>query len=359
RFWRGGAPTAELRELLVRFLGAARAEEAMRDYAARRGQDWQFGAAADADLVDHVERVLGGAVGAASARVAVASVVDEEPIGLAELMDVLEETSQAIAHSRALEEKSHALEAATAELRAANERLTELDRLKDEFVSTVTHELRTPLTSIRSFSEILRDSPDLDDERRQEFLAIVISESERLTRLINAVLDLSKIESGTAEWHISEVDLASLVDDAVASTRQLFAERGAQLRTTVPTDLPQVRADADRVLQVLLNLLSNAVKFCDPEDGTVRLTVQREDGHVRIDVTDNGSGVGEQDRDRIFERFDQGGDTAADTRRGTGLGLPISREIIIRLGGRLWLDSTAEPGARFAFTLPLDDGGQR
>ena len=130
-------------------------------------------------------------------------------------MTILDEASQVIAYSRQLEQKSRELEAATAELRAANERLKELDRLKDDFVSTVTHELRTPLTSIRAFSEILHDNPDLDLAERKRFLGIIIKETERLTRLINQVLDLAKIESGNAEWHSTELDMREVISDAV------------------------------------------------------------------------------------------------------------------------------------------------
>src|SRR5262249_39489030 len=172
-------------------------------------------------------------------------------------------------YSRRLEEKSRELERATAELRAVNERLKELDRLKDDFVSTVSHELRTPLTSIRSLSEILQDNPDLEPEKRREFLAIVVKESERLTRLINEVLDLSKIESGALEWHMADVDLAELARDAVAATSQLFRGRGVRLELALPDAAPTVWADRDRLMQVTLNLLSNAVKFSPQDDGRV------------------------------------------------------------------------------------------
>ena len=129
------------------------------------------------------------------------------------------------AYSRQLEQKSLELEAATAELRAANTRLQELDRLKDEFMSTVTHELRTPLTSIRAVSEILLDTPDVPAEDRQRFLAIIVKETERLTRLINQTLDMAKIESGNAEWHTSELDVPDVVREAVDATSQLFREK--------------------------------------------------------------------------------------------------------------------------------------
>ena len=140
-------------------------------------------------------------------------------------MRILDETSQVIEYSQRLEQKSLALEQATAELRDANDRLRQLDQLKDDFLATVSHELRTPLTSIRSFSEILLDTPDLEPEQRAQFLQIVVRESERLTRLINDFLDLSKIESGKMDWHVASCELREIVGDAVAATHGLFAER--------------------------------------------------------------------------------------------------------------------------------------
>ena len=132
----------------------------------------------------------------------VASVTEEEALGLDEVLDILDEASQIRAYSHELEQKSQELEAATAELRAANLRLQELDRLKDDFMSSVTHELRTPLASIRAFSEILYDDPEIEVGERKRFLGILVSETERLSRLVNQVLDLAKIESGHADWLI-------------------------------------------------------------------------------------------------------------------------------------------------------------
>ncbi len=147
---------------------------------------------------------------------------------------MLDETSHVIAHSRALELKTAELERATDALRAANERLTALDRLKDEFLSTVTHELRTPLTSIRALSEILHDDPGIEADQRREFLAIVIAESERLTRLINQVLDMAKIEAGEMDWTIGPLDPAAALEQAAAATAGLFQERGVTLGTAIP-----------------------------------------------------------------------------------------------------------------------------
>jgi Na+/proline symporter/nitrogen-specific signal transduction histidine kinase len=353
--WRGSAPVAVLADLLRRFLGAARAEELVAQYSRQRGI--KNLAMADAELVNFAEIQLAGAIGAASARAMIASVVDEEPLGLEEVMAILNETSQVIAYSRQLEQKSRELELASAELQAANARLTELDHLKDNFLSTITHELRTPLTSIRAFSEILRDNPELAAARRSEYLDIVIKESERLTRLINDVLDLAKIDSGSAEWHARALDLKQVVIDSLNATSQLLQDKGIDLTLELPQQPAPIVADHDRLMQVMLNLLSNAVKFCDPVHGKIRVSLTALGDTWQVAVHDNGHGVREEDRQLIFDRFRQGGDTLTGKPKGTGLGLPISREIIHHFGGRLWVqsESPSEPGAgaTFAFTLPL------
>src|SRR5882724_7201216 len=206
RFWRGTASAPDLYNLLARFLGFASAEGTFREYAVAKGRRWP-----DEDLVHHVEVQLAGAIGAASARVMVASVVEEEALDIEEVREILDEASQVVVYSHRLKQKSRELEAATTGLREANERLTELDRLKDDFVSTVTHELRTPLTSIRAFTQILLEDPEIELEQRKKFLGIITKETERLTRLINQVLDLAKIESGKAEWIESCVDMKKVI----------------------------------------------------------------------------------------------------------------------------------------------------
>jgi len=243
--------------------------------------------------------------------------------------------------------------AATEELRAANERLKELDRLKDDFISTVTHELRTPLTAIRSAAEVLHDNPELDAGDRQEFLAIVIQESERLTRLINQVLDLAKLESGRAEWQVAPVDLRTIVQDSLDATRQLFRARNVTLEAHLPDRVPPVDADRDRLVQVLVNLLSNAAKFVEPGVGRVSVALRELDAVLRVAVSDNGPGIGRDDQRIIFEKFRQAGNTMTDKPQGTGLGLPISRQIVEYLGGRLWVESEPGKGATFIFELPV------
>ena len=353
RFWRGSTTVTDLQTLLGRFIGPRRAAESIGAYARSQGVAGIDQLSANAVLVHYVESQIAGAIGSASARHMVASVVDEEPLALDEVMAIIDEASQALAYSRQLEQKSLELETATQELRSANRRLQELDRLKDDFISTVTHELRTPLTSIRAFAEILADNPGLESEQRAKFLAIITRESERLTRLINQVLDLSKIEAGVAEWHPAAVDMRELIDEAAGAMSQVCRQRGIRLSHQQPPVLPSVIADRDRIMQVVLNLLSNAANFCDKPDSSITIRASLGDDGLRVDVTDNGIGIDGPDQAIIFEKFRQVSDPAGGKPRGSGLGLAISREIIQHHGGRLWVSSTAGIGSTFSFTLPL------
>lgn len=352
--WRGSASMDDLRALVGRFFGPARAEEAFTQFARNRGLGADEPLQPDAETVHFAEVLLAGAIGAASARVMVETVVQEEPLGIDEVLNILDETSQIMAYSHKLELKSRELEAATAELRSANERLKELDRLKDDFISTVSHELRTPLTSIRALSEILFDDPELDRGQRTKFLGIIIKESERLTRLIGQVLDLAKIESGTAEWHPARIDLKELIEEAAAAVGPVMAEHHVTLTLDLPERVPPVHADRDRLMQVMLNLVSNAVKFCDQTAGQIAVALTEQPDALRIDVTDNGPGIRREDQELIFEKFRQVGDTLTEKPHGTGLGLSISRQIVDHVGGRLWIESEPGKGAKFSFTVPRE-----
>ena len=351
-FWRGRANTQDLLRLCERFLGAAKAQALLDGYAQRAGVRNAQALRPDARLVQFVETQLAGAVGSASARALVASVAEEETLSPEDVLRILDEASQIRAYSRALEDKSRSLEQATAELRAANEQLQSLDRLKDDFMSSVTHELRTPLTSIRALAELMQDDASMPQAQRQQFVGIIVAETERLTRLVNQVLDMAKIESGHAEWHVAPVDMRALVERAVATTAEVFRERAAQVQVQLPGEAPVLQADPDRILQVLLNLLSNAAKFVPSSGGQVQVRLTSDAQGVTVCVQDNGPGVQPGHEAMIFDRFHQT-DLGVQVAHGTGLGLPISRHIAEHFGGRLWLEPSVQPGACFCFWLPL------
>ena len=347
-FWRGRTRSADLQRLAARFLGVERAAQLFSGAggSARSEQE-----TLDPQFVRAVETHLAGAIGAASARVMVASVSDEDTLALEDVLRILDESSQLRSHSSALEEKSRSLERATAELRSANDQLMGLDRLKDDFMASVTHELRTPLTSIRALAEMMSDDAQMPTDKRQQFLGVIVAETERLSRLVNQVLDLAKIESGHAQWHTTEVDLGQLLQQAVHTTAELFHSRGAGVQLRLPALPVVLLADADRLTQVMLNLLSNAAKFLPTCDGSVTITVTTGKDALRIDVADNGPGIAPAQRQQVFERFRQGGD-ASNRPPGTGLGLAISRQIIERSGGHLWIAERSMPGACFVIELP-------
>lgn len=354
---RGGtvrATVGDLTELLVKVLGAQRADSIVQRLTNGPNGPLDPKTPAGASLVHAVELQLAGAIGAASARILLALVLRDELTSMDDVTRILDEASQIVVYARQLEEKSEALEKATEDLIAANARLKQLDKLKDDFMATVSHEIRTPLTSIRSFSEILRDNPDLDAGQREEFVTILVQESERLTRLVNDILDLAKMEAGKTDWQIMRVPLEPVLRQGLQATSGLFAKQPAiRLVVDLAPNLPDVDVDPDRLIQVIVNLVSNAVKFCNQADGLVEVRAQREDDHVRVDIRDNGPGIQEEDQQLIFERFTQAGSVLTEKPKGTGLGLPISRQILERFGGRISVASRPGQGATFSIVLPV------
>jgi len=261
-------------------------------------------------------------------------------------------------------ERTRELSRKAVELQRANERLKELDRLKSRFLSSVSHELRTPLTAIMGFAKLVqRDFRRIaglntagsgkaraKEERIGTNLGIIQREGERLTRLINNVLDLARIESGRMEWNDCDLDVSHCVKQAVEVMEGSCDRRGeVTLAVQVDSPLPVIRADPDRILQVLVNLLGNALKFT--EAGEVRVSARSGSGEVCFEVVDTGPGIALEDTERVFERFQQAGD--GETRpSGTGLGLPICREIVEHYGGRIQARPRKGPGTRFTLRLP-------
>jgi Na+/proline symporter/nitrogen-specific signal transduction histidine kinase len=354
--WRGQTTRGELQSLLSRYLGASATSRILADQHGNPADD----APAPPALIARAEQALSGALGSASARVLINSVVRGEALDLESILSILDTTSQTLEYNRRLEQKSHELAKIGEELRAANERLRELDRLKDEFVAMVSHELRTPLTSIRAFAEILRDGKDLPEEKRVHFLEVVVLESQRLSRLIEEILDLARLESGRLTLSPQRLDLVSLIRHSVDAVHRLQEDRGVSLDVDLELAEAPIVGDPDRLEQVIINLLDNAGKFADDDTPRVRLHLTRHEQCFRMSVEDNGPGIGPEERERVFEKFHQikryGGASgkARGRPRGSGLGLPISRGIISHLGGRLWVDDAPTlKGACLVMELPV------
>ncbi|RMH70079.1 MAG: response regulator [Gemmatimonadetes bacterium] len=243
--------------------------------------------------------------------------------------------------------------------------LVELDELKTDFLSTVTHELRTPLTSIKAFVEILMANPQETPENRADFLQIIRQETDRLTALVNDLLDLSKITAGKMTWNKELVSIPTLIEGAVTVIRPLSDSKNITLDIQISDDLPGTFADKNRLIQVLTNLLSNAIKFTEP-GGRIRVRAyqtvdvqglgDREDHYdkrIVISVIDDGIGIPPPYRTAIFEKFKQVKEHINDRVQGTGLGLPICKEIVEHHGGHIWVESEEGKGSTFSFTLPI------
>ena len=245
-----------------------------------------------------------------------------------------------------------------AQMEKANQRLIELDKLKDSFLSTASHEMRTPLTSIKCFTEILLEY-DEDREKQKEFLKIIDSETDRLIRLINDFLDISKIQAGRVQWQSAELSLNEIVELAVNSNEPLVKQAGLEVITVLAPELPRVLGDHDRLLQVVTNLLGNSIKFT-PEKGkiVVQSWFEKEKGEtgnqakVIVCVRDNGIGIAPKDHQLIFENFGQVANDLKGKPKGTGLGLPICKTIIEHFGGNIWVESELGKGSAFFFSLP-------
>jgi PAS domain S-box-containing protein len=263
-------------------------------------------------------------------------------------------------------ERTAKLAQATYEAQEARAVAEAANQAKSAFLATVSHELRTPLTSVLGFAKIIERRLNqvifpvvASDDRKVRRavkqvgsnIDIIVSEGERLTALINDVLDLAKIEAGKIEWGMQPVSVQEVIERSVAATASLFGTKPLELVVEVEEGLPVVIGDYDRLIQVVVNLMSNAVKFTD--EGSVTCRARRAGGEIVISVIDTGIGIAPSDHEKVFKQFVQVGDTLTGKPKGTGLGLPICKNIIEHHGGYIWVESELGQGANFSFTLPI------
>ena len=229
-----------------------------------------------------------------------------------------------------------------------------LAELRSQFVSSVTHELKTPLTAIRMFTETLRLDEEVDRETRCEYLDTILHESERLSRLVDNVLDFGKIERGKKIYHFKPVRLDEVVEGAARSVQYPLERAGFTLEVAVEHDLPPVAADSDALQQAILNLLSNAMKYSG-DSRHIHLGLELKNGHARIEVVDRGIGIAPEEQTRIVEQFYRAPIPENQHVPGTGLGLTLVSHIAKAHGGDLEIQSSAGAGSSFTIRLPLPD----
>ncbi|HEY9020846.1 MAG TPA: ATP-binding protein, partial [Paracoccaceae bacterium] len=344
--WSGGiAQSEDLMIMAQRILGPEQVQSFFQAEAARQGLAGYLPEPTP-DFLARLERELSGAVGGATAHAMVAQIMGAATVSVEDLLAVADETAQMMEYSSQLEAKSNELTRTARQLRAANDKLTQLSVQKDAFLSQISHELRTPMTSIRAFSEILRDAEGLEPKDLTRYASIIHAEAIRLTRLLDDLLDLSVLENGQVNLNIRDGLLSDVISHAIAASgTDMHAMR---VRRSGPAAEIMLTTDHDRLAQVFINLIANAQKYCDADRPELTIDVSRRGGRVIVDFIDNGSGIPPQAQGMVFEKFYRVADRQAG---GAGLGLAICREIMGRLGGTLGY-LPGQGGAAFRVSLP-------
>ena len=342
------AGSEDLMIMAQRILGASEAQAFFRAEAQAQGLSGHLPEPTPT-FVQGLERELAASVGAATAHAMVSQIVGGTSVSVQDLLAVADESAQMLEYSSQLELKSRELSETAAQLRAANEKLTQLSLQKDAFLSQISHELRTPMTSIRSFSEILRDAGAMEEADKTRYASIIHSETIRLTRLLDDLLDLSVLENGQVSLHLGHEPLYSVIDRAL-TTALAGAERAMQVEVTPGAEDVVLHTDLDRLVQVFINLISNAQKYCHADIPKLTITPRVTPRGLTIDFVDNGEGIATDEHAVIFEKFYRVTGSQGD---GAGLGLAICQEIMARLGGEITY-LKGRSGAAFQVSLPND-----
>jgi signal transduction histidine kinase len=228
-----------------------------------------------------------------------------------------------------------------------------VEQVKSDFVAAVSHELRTPLTSIYGFAEtLLRQDVPFGDEERRIFLGYIASESERLTEIVDQLLNVARLDAGDLQVELGRIDVGSVVSELLESVEESGVMNGHRFEIDLPDEPLAAEADPDKVRQVFNILVENALRY-SPGGGTVTVGARRNHDRVEVRVADQGIGIPAAERERIFRKFYRAESAARDGAAGTGLGLFIAKELVTAMGGRIWVDSTEGEGSSFSFELPV------
>ena len=349
--WKGTAYITDIQKVLRRFLGEDRTKRALTIFNLKYNIDKDI-TTADARFIKFAENLLTGHIGTASAKILISSVVKEDKISLPEVLRILEESKENLIINKKLTDTSHELKQISEQLKNANLELVNKDIQKDEFLDTVAHELRTPITAIRAATEILHDDDNIPEELRKQFLQNIISESDRLNRLIDKILDLEKFETGKQKIYLSKNDISKTINNTLNSLQQLIKNK--QIIIEFKDVSREVKAfyDEERIIQVIHNLISNAIKFCSPTDGKIIISINEDNDNIKVKIHNNGKMIMKEDFEVIFDKFYQSRNQNVKKPIGSGLGLAICKKIIEHHKGKIWAEENATEGATFIFTLP-------
>lgn len=335
--WKGKANVSDIRKILVRFLGDKKTKQALKIFNLKYNIDDENDTA-DSRFIKFSENLLSGRIGTASAKILIEGVTKEDKISLPEVLKILEESKENITLNRKLKEQSRQLRRLSEDLQNANYSLIEKDKQKDDFLDSVTHELRTPITAIRATSEILLDDEEIPSDLKKEFLSNIISESDRLNEIINDILYLDKLETGTIQLNIEKNNIIQTYQKALKPILPLLQQKNIHHSEIDLLQDKDYHYDEARIIQVFQNILGNAFKFTD-DGGMVQAKFQIKDNQLKINIFNTGKKIPEEDIELIFEKFYQSKNQNIRKPQGTGLGLAICKKIIDAHKGKIYAEN--------------------
>ena len=335
--WKGKANVSDIRRILVKFLGDKKTKQALKIFNLKYNIDDENDTA-DSRFIKFSENLLSGRIGTASAKILIEGVTKEDKISLPEVLKILEESKENITLNRKLTEQSRQLRRLSDDLRSANSSLIEKDKQKDDFLDSVTHELRTPITAIRAAGEILLDDDDIPVEIKKDFLENIISESDRLNEIINDILYLDKLESGTIKLNINKNNIIDTYHKALKPIYHLIQQKNIHHSEINLLNDNEFYYDEARIIQVFQNILGNAYKFTE-ESGMIQVKFQEKDNLLKIGIFNTGKKIPEEDIELIFDKFYQSKHQNIRKPVGTGLGLAICKKIIDAHQGKIYAEN--------------------
>ncbi|SFZ96311.1 ATP-binding protein [Chryseobacterium limigenitum] len=347
--WRGTAYVSDIKNILERFLGKNKTEQALRIFNLKYNIDSQT-ETADSRFIKFSENLLAGRIGTASAKILIEGVTKEDKISLKEVLNILEESKENITLNKKLTEQSDELQKLSDDLRKANESLIIKDHQKDDFLDSVAHELRTPITAIRSAGEILADDDDIPLDIKREFLNNIITESDRLSEIINDILYLDKLEHGEITLHIRQNNIIETYKKALNPLLHLIQQKDIHISEVNLLNQFLYEYDEARMIQLFQNILGNALKFTD-DQGTIQTKLSERESQLIITIFNTGKHIPEEDLEMIFDKFYQSKNQNILKPTGSGLGLAISKKIVQAQGGTIKAENSGL-GVTFTITLP-------
>lgn len=347
--WRGTAYVSDIKNILERFLGKKKTEQAMRIFNIKYNIDSQT-ETADSRFIKFSENLLAGRIGTASAKILIEGVTKEDKISLKEVLNILEESKENITLNKKLTEKSEELKQLSNDLSTANENLIVKDRQKDDFLDSVAHELRTPITAIRSAGEILADDDDIPLDIKREFLNNIITESDRLSEIINDILYLDKLQHGEIALNIQQNNIIETYKKALNPILHLIQQKNIHISEVDLLNQYIFEYDEARMIQLFQNILGNALKFTD-DQGTIQTKLSEKDNSLIIKIFNTGKNIPEEDLEMIFDKFYQSKNQNIIKPTGSGLGLAISKRLVEAHSGNIKAENSGL-GVTFTITLP-------